>query len=87
MAATPPSQRPAWNALAEHQRAIEKRPLRALFAEDPRRTERFSLEAAGLYLDDSNWITEETLWLLLELAESSVLGDRTTPCSGPRRST
>ncbi len=51
MAATPPSQCPAWKALAEHQRAIEQRHLRALFAEAPRRAERFSLEAAGLYPD------------------------------------
>ena len=77
MAATPPSQRPAWKALTEHQRAIEKRHLRALFAEAPRRAERFSLEAAGLYLDYSkNRITEETLRLLLELAEISGLRDR-----------
>ncbi len=77
MAATPPSQRPAWKALAEHQRTIEKRHLRALFAEDPQRAERFSLEAAGLYLDYSkNRITEETLRRLLELAESSGLRDR-----------
>jgi glucose-6-phosphate isomerase len=50
------------------------RHLRDLFAEDPVRGERFSAEAAGLYLDYSkNRITEETLDLLLQLARESEL--------------
>jgi glucose-6-phosphate isomerase len=48
---------------------MRHRHLRQLFADDPRRGERFNAEAAGLYLDYSkNRITDETLRLLLELA-------------------
>ncbi len=46
--------------------------LRTLFAQDPRRGERFACEAVGIYLDYAeNRIAEETIRLLLELAESS----------------
>jgi len=71
------TERPVWRTLSEHKRAIEDLHLRALFAEDPQRPERFSLEAVGLYLDYSkNLITQETLRLLLELAEATGLGGR-----------
>ncbi len=51
--------------------------LRKLFAGDAKRGERMTLEAAGLYLDYSkNRITDETLRLLLDLAEQSGLRDR-----------
>jgi glucose-6-phosphate isomerase len=51
--------------------------LRTLFAEDPQRGEHFALEAVGIYLDYSkNRVTEETIRLLLELAESSGLRER-----------
>jgi glucose-6-phosphate isomerase len=64
----------AWQALAAHYRKINNVHLRTLFALDPTRGERFSLEAAGLYLDYSkNRITDETLRLLLRLAEESGL--------------
>ena len=60
---------PAWHRLGEHYRTIEPRHMRDLFAEDPERAGRFSLEAAGLFLDYSkNRITDETLALLLQLA-------------------
>ena len=69
--------RPAWNALAQHHRAVAGKHLRELFAEDPRRAERFSVEGAGLFLDYSkNRITEETLQLLLQLATECGLRDR-----------
>ena len=62
-------QRPAWKALETHYEAMRHRHLRQLFADDPRRGERFAGEAAGLYLDYSkNRITDETLRLLLDLA-------------------
>jgi glucose-6-phosphate isomerase len=62
-------QRPAWKALETHYEAMRHRHLRQLFADDPRRGERFAAEAAGLYLDYSkNRITDETLRLLLDLA-------------------
>jgi glucose-6-phosphate isomerase len=72
-----PTQRPAWQALLSHCRDIKDLHLRTLFQDDPRRGERLTLEAAGLYLDYSkNRITDETLRLLLELAEQSGLRER-----------
>ncbi|MGH8763380.1 MAG: glucose-6-phosphate isomerase [Nitrosospira sp.] len=60
---------PAWKALEAHHQAIRNLHLRQLFADDSRRGERFTLEAAGLYLDYSkNRITDETLRLLMQLA-------------------
>lgn len=59
----------AWRALAAHRRAIQPQHLRDLFAADPQRFDRFSLEACGLLLDYSkNRITAETLDLLCALA-------------------
>jgi glucose-6-phosphate isomerase len=70
-------ERPAYTSLAEHYAKIEDRHLRDLFDEDPNRGERFCAEAAGLYLDYSkNRITDETLDLLLQLAEQSDLEHR-----------
>lgn len=61
---------PAWQALASHQQVVAKKNLRQFFAEDPRRGERMALEAVGLYLDYSkNRVTDETLHLLLQLAD------------------
>ena len=74
---TPLTQRPAWKALEEHYQKARSLHLRTLFAQDPRRGERFALEAAGIYLDYSkNRVTEETMRLLLELAASSGLRAR-----------
>ncbi|HEX4269442.1 MAG TPA: glucose-6-phosphate isomerase [Steroidobacteraceae bacterium] len=71
------TERPAWSALRAHHSAIRQRQLRELFAQDPGRGERFALEAAGVYLDYSkNLITEETVGLLLQLAEESGLRAR-----------
>jgi len=68
---------PEWLALQDHHRKIRDVHLRALFAEDPRRGERLSAAAAGLYLDYSkNRVTDETLRLLVRLAESSGLRAR-----------
>jgi len=61
---------PSWQALAAHHAQIKDLHLRTLFAGDPGRAERFSAEGAGLFLDYSkNRITDETLRLLLRLAE------------------
>ena len=66
--------RPAFKALEEHCKKIRKLHLRQLFAEDPERSEHFTLQALGLYFDYSkNLITGETMRLLLELAEQSGL--------------
>ena len=74
---TPLTQRPAWKALEEHYQSARNLHLRALFAEDPQRGERFAAEAVGIYLDYSkNRVTDETLRLLLDLAQSSGLRER-----------
>src|SRR5262245_8924853 len=63
-----------WQALARHRDQIRATHLRQLFADDPGRADRFSAEAAGLFLDYSKQrITAETLALLLELARASDL--------------
>jgi glucose-6-phosphate isomerase len=73
----PLTQRPAWQALVAHQRVIQGLTLRGLFAEDPQRGERFALDAEGIHFDYSKQrITEQTLHLLLALAEECNLGDR-----------
>ena len=69
-AAPPLARRPAWKALAAHSRKIRPRHLRALFADDPKRGERLTAEAAGLFLDYSkNRVTDETLKLLVQAGE------------------
>jgi glucose-6-phosphate isomerase len=73
----PVTARPAWKALEEHHRQIRATHLRALFAGDPARGERLTAEAAGIYLDFSkNRITDDTLALLVRLAEESGLRAR-----------
>jgi glucose-6-phosphate isomerase len=58
-----------WKALEAHYQSVKGLHLRAQFAGDPKRSDRFSLEAAGLFLDYSkNRITDETIRLLLDLA-------------------
>ena len=70
----PLTRRPAWKALAAHYKQIQTLPLRQLFAEDAKRGQRFTAEAAGLFLDFSkNRITDQTLKLLLQLAGESGL--------------
>src|SRR5215831_11685885 len=69
--------RPAWKALEAHNKKVREFHLRELFANDPTRGERMAVEAAGIYLDYSkNRITDETLKLLLQLAEESGLRER-----------
>ena len=64
------TERPAWKALVEHFQTIRDLHLRQLFADDPRRGERLTAEAAGIYLDYSkNRVTDETIRLLVNLAE------------------
>jgi glucose-6-phosphate isomerase len=78
--ASPPKnliERAAWNALNAHYREVESLHLRELFANDPKRGERLTADAAGIYLDYSkNRITDETLRLLLQLADESGLRAR-----------
>src|SRR5260370_23672244 len=71
------SESPQWRSLARHREQSERLHRRELFAADPSRGERLVAEAAGLYLDYSkNRITDETLRLLLELAEACRLRER-----------
>jgi glucose-6-phosphate isomerase len=72
MPATPLRERKAWQALERHYAEISGTHLRDLFAADPGRGERLTAEATGIYLDYSkNRITDETMALLVELAEES----------------
>jgi glucose-6-phosphate isomerase len=69
--------RPAWKALEAHHQKVRELHLRKLFADDPNRGERMTAEAVGIFLDYSkNRITDETLKLLLQLAEGSGLRAR-----------
>jgi len=73
----PLTERPAWKALEAHYHQVRELHLRKLFGDDPRRGERMTAEAVGLYLDYSkNRITDQTLKLLLQLAEESGLRAR-----------
>ena len=66
--------RPEWQALREHFAEIGRQHLRDLFAADPARGERFSAEAAGIYLDYSRQrINADTCPLLFALAEACAL--------------
>jgi glucose-6-phosphate isomerase len=77
MKLAPLRRRPAWTALEAHHEKVKDLHLRQLFADDPQRGERMTAEGAGVYLDYSkNRITEETLPLLLQLAEESGLRAR-----------
>jgi len=70
----PLTQRTAWKALTTHYKQTQKLHLRKLFAEDEKRGQRFSTEAAGLFFDYSkNRIVERTIKLLLQLANESKL--------------
>ena len=69
--------RRAWNALVTHHQKVRDLHLRKLFADDPKRGEHMTLEAVGLYLDYSkNRVTDETLRLLVQLADESGLRER-----------
>jgi glucose-6-phosphate isomerase len=73
----PLKQRPAWVELERHYSQIVDRHLRDMFAADPTRGERLTAEGAGLYLDYSkNRISDETIDLLVALADQSGLAER-----------
>jgi glucose-6-phosphate isomerase len=73
----PLTRRPEWATLQEHYQKIKEVHLRQLFADDPTRGERLTAEAVGLYFDYSKHrITDETIRLLVQLAEACGLRDR-----------
>src|SRR5260370_42655309 len=68
----PLTKRKAWKALQTHYEKTRSLHLRKLFADDPKRGERMTAEAVGVFLDYSkNRITDATVKLLIELAEES----------------
>jgi glucose-6-phosphate isomerase len=74
---TPITESPEWRALEAHYEAVRDAHLRDLFRDDPHRGDRFSVEAAGLYLDYSkNRVTDETMRLLVALAHRAGLRHR-----------
>ncbi len=74
---TPLPKHKAWKSLQTHYKKVQELHLRDLFANDPKRGERMTAEAVGLFLDYSkNRITDETFKLLIELAEESGLQSR-----------
>jgi len=74
---TPLTKLAAWQALEAHYQKVRELHLRNLFADDPTRGERMAIEAVGIYFDYSKHrITDETLRLLLQLAEESGLRAR-----------
>jgi glucose-6-phosphate isomerase len=67
----------AWKALQAHHQQVGSLHLREIFASDPRRGERLTIDALGLFFDYSkNRVTDETIKLLLELARESGLQSR-----------
>ena len=73
----PLTKRKAWKELQAHYKQVRELHLRDLFADDPKRGERFTAEGVGIFLDYSkNRVTDETLALLVELAEESRLRSR-----------
>ncbi len=75
---TPLRQRASWKALETHYLKVSKLHLRELFAADCARGERYVVEDVGIYFDYSkNRITDETVKLLLALAEESGLRQST----------
>ena len=67
----------AWARLEQHHAAVADRHLRDLFAEDPARGERLVVEAEGILLDYSKHrVTDETMRLLVDLAEASGVRER-----------
>jgi glucose-6-phosphate isomerase len=73
----PLTERPSWKALAAHHDQAKNFSLRKLFADDPQRGTRLALDAVGIYLDYSkNLVTDDTLKLLVKLADESNLRSR-----------
>ena len=74
---TPLPRRQSWKALQAHYKNVRELHLRTLFADDPQRGSRMTAEAAGLFLDYSkNRVTDETIRLLVQVAEESGLRER-----------
>src|SRR5881392_4432173 len=76
-AVKPLTERQTWKVLEAHYQKVRDLHLRKLFADDPKRGERMTVDAVGLFLDYSkNRVTDETLKLLVQLADESGLRSR-----------
>jgi len=76
-AVKPLTERQTWKVLEAHYQKVRDLHLRKLFADDPTRGQRMTVDAVGLYLDYSkNRVTDETLKLLVQLADESGLRER-----------
>src|SRR5215468_9688127 len=85
-AVKPLTERQAWKSLAAHYQKVRELHLRKLFADDPKRGERMTAQALGLFLDYSkNRVTDETLKLLLQLANESGLRTRIDAMFGGKK--
>ena len=74
---TPLTEAKTWQILEQHYDYIRQLHLRQIFADDPKRGERFTAQAVGIFLDYSkNRVTDETMKLLLQLAEEAGLRER-----------
>ena len=72
METKPLKERAAWKALKQHHEKVATTTMKDMFAADPLRGERLTIETGGIFLDYSkNRVTDETLKLLLELAQES----------------
>ncbi|MCC6868253.1 MAG: glucose-6-phosphate isomerase [Burkholderiales bacterium] len=86
MSTAPRTALPAWRALAAHQATLQSRTLRELFTTDATRGTRLAVDAAGIYLDYSkNRLTDETITLLVDLAEACGLRERIAAMFGGER--
>jgi glucose-6-phosphate isomerase len=84
--AAPLDRMPEWRAVMDHHAAIKDVHLRELFADDPARAERLTAEGAGLFLDYSKHrVTDETLGLLVALAEAAHVEERRAELFGGAR--
>jgi len=80
------TERSSWKSLAAQAATAQATDIRALFEQDPQRARRYCLEAAGLFLDFSkNPVSDETLQLLIELANQSSLPDQVRAMFDGRR--
>ncbi|MEV5342684.1 glucose-6-phosphate isomerase, partial [Streptomyces sp. NPDC052676] len=83
------NQTPEWTALAKHREELGEVRLRELFAADPGRGSRYTLQVGDLHIDYSkHLVTDETLRLLRELAAATdVFGLRDAMFRGERINT
>ena len=74
---TQPDDLPVWNSLKSHQKVVEQLHMRDLFRDDPTRFQRYCIQFGDILFDYSkNRVTDETLGLLLTLAEEAKVAEK-----------